>query len=177
MADSKAAQIKALAAHFRKLGADDPEAWASSEINEDIPQFARFVFLKAAWSYVVPEENDAWISENIRHYKKESDAPYAGIGRALMRMQERGVSNADITELVRSMQVEFLFSICSLLAGAVVPEFLDESMPDVHWRLVDETGREPCESPTIDCLHESVLETDPTGREMRPRPESPKSKT
>jgi hypothetical protein len=41
-------------------------------------------------------------------------------------------------------------------------------MPKVNWELfeVDSTGK-PLHP--VDGLHESVLDTDPTGREMRPR--------
>ena len=40
---------KELTEIFRKLGAEDPEDWARSQIREGIPQLARFLFLREAW--------------------------------------------------------------------------------------------------------------------------------
>ena len=37
---------------FAALGADDPDGWASSELTENIPQLARFRFLRGMWSIV-----------------------------------------------------------------------------------------------------------------------------
>ena len=34
---------------FARLGADDPEGWARSEIQENIAQLGRFVFLRGVW--------------------------------------------------------------------------------------------------------------------------------
>ena len=91
--------------------------------------------------------------------------PYAGVGHALKRLRARGATSDEITDLVRGMQAELLFSFCYLLEdpGNVEPE-----VADILWVLaqVDEDG--DLIGP-IGGLHESVLETDPTGREMRPR--------
>jgi hypothetical protein len=66
------------------------------------------------------------------------------------------------------MQAELLFSLCYLIEdpGDVEPE-----VEDVAWALV-QVDAEGTVLDTIGGLHESVLETDPTGREMRPRPRS-----
>ena len=34
---------------FARLGADEPDSWAHSEVDEDIAQLGRFVFLRAVW--------------------------------------------------------------------------------------------------------------------------------
>ncbi|MCB9932808.1 MAG: hypothetical protein H6841_05220 [Planctomycetes bacterium] len=161
---------KQLTDWFKRLGAEDPAGWASSQVEEGIPQFARFVFLKAAWENVISESNDEWIDRNVDAWNQDPEAPYAGAGRALERMLASGVSRSVITDLVRAMQAETLFGICCLLDGASVPEFLDDDMPEVDWLLIQTTDDADGPQPII-ALHESVLETDPTGREMRPRPE------
>jgi hypothetical protein len=38
-----------LTALFKKVGARKPEGWARSQIEEGIPQLARFLFLRQAW--------------------------------------------------------------------------------------------------------------------------------
>jgi hypothetical protein len=43
---NKEQELKRLTEIFKEGGAIDPESWASSEIEEGIPQLARFNFLK-----------------------------------------------------------------------------------------------------------------------------------
>lgn len=93
---------------FRKLGAQDPEGWARSQVEGGIPQLPRYLFPHQPWRDIV-EPGD------------RSDDP-----------------------------------------GDVEPE-----VSDPWWTLflVDENGTPIV---PVDALIESVLETDPTGREMRP---------
>jgi hypothetical protein len=160
---------KELAATFRKLGARDPDGWARSQVEEGIPQLARFLFLRQAWREIVQEDDTSWIDASIDRAKTHPDEPYAGVGHALKKLRERGATNEEITDVVRGMQAQLLFSICYLLEdpGDVEPE-----AGDVGWVLaqVDQEGNV---LDTIGGLHESVLETDPTGREMRPRSGDP----
>jgi hypothetical protein len=64
------------------------------------------------------------------------------------------------------MQAELLLTFCYLLED---PGKVEDAVADVAWALVriDDEGN-PLE--TIGGLHESVLDTDPTRREMRSRP-------
>src|SRR5262245_12222892 len=55
---------KELADLFRKVGASDPEGWARSQIEEGIPQLARYLFLRQAWRQVVSEDDASWIDAN-----------------------------------------------------------------------------------------------------------------
>jgi hypothetical protein len=154
-----------LVALFRRLGAPSPEDWAYSQVREGIPQLARFLFLRQAWSNVVPEGNTAWIETAIRSAQVQPDAPYSGLGAALARCESAGASPDDLTEIARCVQVELFFAIAYLLEGP--PDDLDIDV-DVSWGLfeTDEHGH-PTKN-RIGDLHESVLELDPTGREMRP---------
>lgn len=45
----KRRRAEALAEKFRAVGADEPEEWAASEVEADIPQLARFLFLRRLW--------------------------------------------------------------------------------------------------------------------------------
>jgi hypothetical protein len=73
---------------------------------------------------------------------------------------------------VRTMQYEILFSICYLMDDPhPATEGLENAPPElssVGWALfeVDDQGHV---GRPIGGLHESLLGTDPTGREMRPR--------
>ena len=155
-----------LAELFRRLGAPSPERWAHSQFTEGFPQLARFLFLKQAWSKVVPEGSATWIDNAVRSSQARPNAPYAGLGTALARCRAAGASDEDLTEIARCVQAELLFRIGYLLEG---PQAEPEADLHVAWGLfeTDECGRPT--NTRIGGLHESVLELDPTGREMRPK--------
>jgi hypothetical protein len=150
---------------FRLLGASQPEEWSASQIEQGIPQLHRFLFLRQAWKSIVTEEDTSWIGAAIAATALAPNAPYAGVGAALASLRAKGATDDELTDLVRGVQAELLFQFCYLLDD---PEIDEEEAADVTWGLfaVDEDGT-PLE-PLVG-LHESVLETDPTGREMRPR--------
>jgi hypothetical protein len=158
-------EVERLTEVFKRLGADDPEGWARSQISEGINQLGRFVFLKQAWSNIIDENDSSWIDSEIKSSMNRPDVPFAGIGHALSRLRELGVSDNDINDVVRGKQAELLFSLCYLIDD---PGDLPDEVKNMAWCLVqvNEEGRPIAQ---IGSLHESVLETDPTGREMRPR--------
>jgi hypothetical protein len=161
-------KIQELATHFRALGAFHPEDWARSQIEEGIPQYARFVFLRQAWEGIIAEGDISWIDPQIQQAERHPRAPGASIGPALKRILAAGGSREDIAELVRVMQWQVLAHLAVQLDDSDVAEYPSKDMPQVNWKLfeVDEHGL-PLHP--IDGLHESVLDTDPTGREMRPK--------
>ncbi len=157
---------------FHSLGADEPDAWAGSEVRENIPQLARFLFLRGAWSFILKEDDATWPDDYI---DTEEGGPNSGAGPALRRILKKGVDVRDLTNLIRIMQCELLFQVCYLLDDPFPAiEDVVERIPalkEVAWGVFELDDNE---DPTrrIGGLHESVLEMDPTGREMRPRPES-----
>src|SRR5215475_8202370 len=155
-----------LTALFERLGARRPESWARSQLNEGINQLQRFLFLRQAWSLIVRESDTDWVQIAIARAQRSPDEPYAGVGHALRRCVDKGASAQDLTDIVRGKQAELLHYFCYLLGD---PSFTEKELSDFGWRLfeVDMDGN-PI-PPPIDMLHESVLDTDPTGREMRPR--------
>ena len=158
--------IDELTSLFRRLGAREPESWAASEVEENIPQLARFLFLRQAWQRIVSEEDENWPSTLAQIEGVSSSAPYAGVSHALASLLEKGATQDELIDLVRGVQAQLLFDICYLLEDPMLEE---PEVEDVWWGLfeLDENGR-PVRP--IGGLHESVLDTDPTGREMRPRP-------
>jgi hypothetical protein len=63
------------------------------------------------------------------------------------------------------MQAELLFGLCYLLDGHDASE---PEVADVFWCMFQTDGNGKALR-SFGALHESVLETDPTGREMRPK--------
>ena len=152
---------KELSELFRKLGARDPEGWARSQINEGTPQLARYLFLRQAWRQVISEGDPSWISE-----MRPSDpkGPGGAIGPAIDRLLAAGGREEDLTTVVRIMQWCLLSRICVLLED---PGVLESEVADLSWALFLIDKNDAAVVP-INGLIESVLETDPTGREMRP---------
>jgi hypothetical protein len=156
-------KLEALTELFRKLGARNPEGWARSQHNEGIDQLARFVFLRQAWKAVVSPDDVSWIDRTIESVKRRPSEPGAGIGPALEHLLAAGADREDIHEIVRVMQFELLFSLCYLIDD---PGDLEPELADLSRRLV-RTNEQGKTIGTIGSLHESVLETEPTGHEMR----------
>lgn len=150
---------------FSDLGANQPEIWAESEVEEGIPQLARYLFLKGCWDNIVPDDDANWIDNIIDNTPEDSHEPFAGTAHALRRLLAIGANRADISAVVRGMQAEFLHSLCYQLddPGAVAGNQY------VRWALMELDDQAGLPKREINGLHESVLETDPTGREMRPR--------
>ncbi len=161
-------ELQRLTEHFHAMGAFDPKSWAKSQLEEGIPQFAKLVFLRSAWEHVVTEDDTSWIDPTIQEAERGPRGPGAGAGPALKRMLAAGASREDITEVVRVRQWEVLAGIAYLLSDPGIVEYPSEDLPRVNWTLfeVDEDG-EPLHP--IDGLHECVLDTEPSGREMRPK--------
>jgi hypothetical protein len=161
-------ELRQLTEHFRALGVDNPESWAKSQLQEGIPQYARLVFLRQAWKSIVAEGETAWIDKLIALSKDRPQAPGAGIGPALTRILAAGACREDIGEVVRVMQWQLLFSLTYLLSDPGTVDYPSKKLPHANWALfeVDENGN-PLHP--ISGLHESVLGTDPSGREMRPK--------
>jgi hypothetical protein len=157
-----------LTALFRELGASTPEQWAHSQVSEGIPQLLRFLFLKGAWENIPNEGDTTWIEREIANAKANADRPYAGLGHSLARCKAKGVSAEDLNQIARCLRAQMLFSIGYLVDG---PTSYPESLAGLSWGLfqTDEDGKPVGEQ--VAGLHESVLEFDPTGREMRPRSE------
>lgn len=151
---------------FRNLGAGDPESWADSEVSENIPQLARFMFLKGAWQRIVRDDDTQWIDDVLQNVPAESNDPYAGAAHAVRQMLDAGVSKLAIAQLVRATQAEFLFDLCYMLDDS---SSVDGNDDYVDWSFV-ELDADGNPGRPINGLHESVLATDPTGREVRPHP-------
>jgi hypothetical protein len=145
---------------FAKLGARDPASWARSETDEGIPQLARYLFLRQAWKLVTPPSDDHWIEAAL---KVKEDSPGGQIAPALARLRSLGASNEDLTSIVRVMQWELLHGLCYLLDD---PSLEEPEVQHLGWGLF-ETAEDGEPLRRIGGLHESVLETDPAGKEMR----------
>ena len=159
-------ELRELTEKFRRAGAPNPEGWARSQLREGINQLHRFLYLRQAWDCIIREENDPWIDREIEQARNNPSGPYAGIGLALERLLEGGATRDDLTDVVRGMQASLLFSLCYRLDD---PSFEEEEFSNIGWALVEADNEGGSVGQPISGLYESVLETDPERRELRPR--------
>jgi hypothetical protein len=148
---------------FRQAGALDPESWASSQHNEGINQLGRFSFLKNITSEWLREDDLDWVNNCIKYDYSNPNDPCSQLPRALQEMLDKNVSRQAIVDLIRLIQFETLFHVCSTIDGTY-----ETDTPVKDWTLyqLDNDGK-PVD--IISGLHESLLEFDPSGNEMRPR--------
>jgi hypothetical protein len=165
---TEAEEIRKLADQFRALGANNPEGWARSQVQEGIPQYSRFVFLRQMWRSVTPEGDTAWIEASIARCDRRPRDPGASVGPILKRMLAAGLSREDISEFARVMQWETLADIAYQLDDSGIVSYPSETTPPVHWALCEVTEDGEVKH-IIDAIHESVLDVEPSGREMRPK--------
>jgi hypothetical protein len=124
---------------LQELGCDEPRAWARTEISENIPQLARYRFLRSLW----PEMIDSWRSgiDNIP---------------AARRAIGSGADPHDVAQLARAVAYATVFAMLDHLAD----DEPDEGMPTWVLTEVDPagylTGRH------FDALDEDLLSLDPS---------------
>jgi hypothetical protein len=158
--------INELAKIFEKFGAHNAQAWAQSQIKERRPQLQRYLFLRQAWKKILGDDDDKWIDRQIKESDQNPNGPYASIGLALKRSVRNGADRLDLIDIARGAQAELLFQLCYLLDD---PGFVEPELETFAWGLFQVDENDMPIAPRIGGLHESVLDTDPTGREMRPR--------
>jgi hypothetical protein len=100
--------------------------------------------------------------------KQSPDDPHepgGELGPAVDRILAAGARPEDPTTVVRVMQWHLLARLCVLMEDP--GGGLEEEVEDIWWNLflLDDDDRLTV---PVEALLESVIETDPTGREMRP---------
>ncbi len=112
---------------FAALGADDPERWADSELTENIPQLARFRFLRGIWS-IIDEQGP-------------STGPVFETGEAARdRLEALGATPEDLRAFARMVAFETLSSALYFLDDPAS----DGDVPGLPgWALVETAGGEP----------------------------------
>ena len=135
-----------LHARFEALGAADAEAWAKSEVSEDLPHLARVMLLRSLWRGPI----DGWADPGAF-----DQLP------AAQRLLAAGANKKDLVRLARAVAYEAVFATLDELdSGSDV----NVSGVDVGW-IVMESGEDG--APTgraLSGLHEDLLTMDPSGR-------------
>ncbi len=141
---------RALTARFQSLGADEPEWWASSELDENIPQTARLLFLRALW----------------RGLGNQLDEGAA----AVERVRAEGGDTLEMRRALASCLYGTAFGFLYLLdepdgSTYSTEPYFDVAEDEPRWALMELS---PDGAPTgraVEGLHESLIETAPGGEE------------
>lgn len=149
--------IDRLAGLFTALGADDPEGWADSEVEEGIPQLARYRFLRMIW-----QDIDVWSTaapDWVASYREEGLA-----GGAVERAVRLGLSDAELGEIAREVAKETAFGLLHGMAdpsdGDLPPE-VERRLPG--WCLAELSPEGEPTGRVLEALHEDLDELEPQG--------------
>ena len=165
--DSLDAQERAKAdrmiAILERFGADDPVSWVSSELREDIPQVARFLFLHEIRSRLL---NPFSYGRSLKPGTPDMNpAEMEARGdQAYQRLLDAGANPDDIEDVARGAASRTVFEFISLLDGVLESEY-DAIEEAPRWKLAEVTG--PLEESELtgrclDSLHESLYDMYPT---------------
>jgi hypothetical protein len=135
-----------LTRRMSELGAPDPASWARSEINDNIPQQARYLFLRNIWPQLIDRYADESVIRRLP---------------ATARLLDAGASMADLALALRSVAYETAFAVVDRVDEGYDP---DAPRDSPGWRLM-ETDAERLTGRAVGSLHESLLSLDPSGRE------------
>jgi hypothetical protein len=175
-------RAEALAGQFRGLGAGDPEGWAASEVEEDIPQLARFLFLRRLWrgaeqwkqppaewfaeeepdELPVDEEDDdeptLVSSPHGEVSDEDAEPPFLAAQQAVQRILAAGADPEDLKEVARAIFLHTAFDVVVTVDEGHDPE-AGEGMPG--WLLTEVGGDLVLTGRVIPDLHEDLLTTEP----------------
>jgi hypothetical protein len=152
--DDRRLRAQTLREAFRDRDADDPESWTRSEVDEDIPQLGRFLFLSATWRRM--------------HWAVSSALDSQGANE----LRASGCDMTSVEAVVRSALYDLAFNLCYLVdePGGISwtdegPQSTDVGPTDPRWKLVEVTADGDATGRDLLGLHESLLETDPEHNE------------
>ena len=146
---------------LKKFNADDPLGWVSSEMRENIPQVARFLFLHRVRSEVLNGYYQFTIPGNPEFENSLPPLMRMKVGEeAFNRLIESGVNREDLVRVARAVACRATINFVEMLDGVTFPdEFEDlEYAPDwAIMEIIEENGKRKFTGRMLDGLHESIF--------------------
>jgi hypothetical protein len=172
------ARAEALAETFRGLGAEEPEAWALSEVEDGIPQLARFIFLRRLWrgaeawtqapaDWFVdrdpePAEEDVDDEDSAAEASvvegEDAEPAFFAVQQAVQRILAAGADPEDLKEVARAVFLHAVFDAVQTVDEGYNPD-AGEGMPG--WLLTEVGGDLVLTGRMLDKLHEDLFTTEP----------------
>jgi hypothetical protein len=145
---------------LKKFNADDPLGWVSSEMRENIPQVARFLFLHRVRSEVLNGYLQFAIPENAEFEKSLSPLARMKVGEeAFNRLIESGINREDLIRVARAAACRATFNFVEMLDGVTFPDEFEDLYNAPSWsimEIVEENGKRKLTGRILDGLHESI---------------------
>jgi hypothetical protein len=183
LSEADRTRAEELAERFRAAGAEQPDGWAASEVEEDIPQLARFIFLRrlwrGAWQWKQPPEE--WFAEippddvpadaeddedeptlvqtsGDEMADEDGEPPFLAAQQAVQRILAAGADPEDLKEVARAIFLHTAFDAVQTVDEGHDPH-VGEGMPG--WLLTEVGGDLVLTGRVIPDLHEDLLTTEP----------------
>ncbi len=156
------AKADRLIAILERFGADDPASWVSSEMREDIPQVARFLFLHEVRTKLIGNFGSRKSADTDS--KRHPDEIMAAGNDARNRLIKSGVSADDLDRVAHAAACESVFDFISLLDGLEESE-IDDLEDAPRWVVAEVAGpigESKLTGRCLDGLHESIITLYPT---------------
>jgi hypothetical protein len=141
---------------LRKLDATDAPMWVYSEIQEDIPQMARFLILRHLWQSLNRwvEDSASYIPRMNTEAEGNTTDYFSGAGLALKRLLSSGGTYEDIGQIARWVAYEAMFEVLNVIDEGHVDD-ADEDFPG--WELIETDSDGVPTGRCVGGLHESFL--------------------
>jgi hypothetical protein len=163
-------RVEALTEQFRALGAEEPEAWALSEVQENLPQLAGFLLLRSIWrsaeQWKLPP--DEWFGEPELDEDEDeagdagltgdSEPAFVAAQQAVQRILAAGADPEDLKEIARAVFLHTAFDAVHTVDEGYDPDAGD-GLPG--WLLIELDAEFTTTGRAIVGLHEDLLTTEP----------------
>lgn len=142
---------------FTALGAADPEVWADSEVDEDIAQVSRFLFLRGVRQAAARWEQPGAVRQLLddpQHADVRAQFEAAGVEPRTLALFARQVAHATAFDLAYRLADSDFVDHDPEDPGGYPPEELRGELPG--WCLVETTPSGEHTGRHVDSLHEEI---------------------
>ncbi len=136
-------QLEILLQKLDDCGAKDPLSWAHSEVRENIPQFARFLFLKGVFEIIDDTEENMALADDV-------DEDYAEDIFEVSEKLEEAIGSEELNEFLKSYTRGVVWQVLNHIDEG---NYNNKSLPE--WSLKETSNSA---NRNIGGLHESFNE-------------------
>jgi len=144
---------------LKQFNADDPLGWVSSEMRENIPQVARFLFLHRVRSEVLNGYLPFALPESMDFEKSLPPLKRLQVGEeAFTRLIASGVNREDLVRIARAAACSAAFNFVEVLDGISCSDN-DNAVDSPNWALMEivkENDKQESTGRILGGLHESI---------------------
>ena len=144
---------------LKQFNADDPLGWVSSEMRENIPQVARFLFLHRVRSEVLNGYLPFALPESMDFEKSLPPLKRLQVGEeAFTRLIASGVNREDLIRIARAAACSAIFNFVEMLDGISYSDN-DNAVDSPNWALMEivkENDKQESTGRILGGLHESI---------------------